>query len=86
MIIAKTSIRATLSVSFYTQDRMWNADGNLVHKKRQRSSENPKSDFQTTFVQINGNLFIKKLIILTYHFFIFHKHLVQHEYAHNMHS
>ena len=46
----------------------------------------PKIRFQTAFVQINSNLFIKKLIIQTYHFFIFHKHLVQHEYAHNMHS
>ncbi|WP_083299402.1 hypothetical protein [Neisseria sp. HMSC077D05] len=50
MDIAKTSIRATLTVPLYPQGRTWNVDGNSVRKERQRSSENPKSDFQTTFV------------------------------------
>ncbi|WP_146736716.1 hypothetical protein [Neisseria sicca] len=49
MDIAKTSIRATLSFFFCLQGRTWNADGNSARKERQRSSENPKPYFQTTF-------------------------------------
>ncbi|WP_448981446.1 hypothetical protein [Neisseria sicca] len=62
MDIAKTSIRAALTVLLYLQGRIWNADGNSARKERQRSSENPKSDFQTTFVPRTDKIRIDEAI------------------------
>ncbi|MBF1290552.1 MAG: hypothetical protein HXM81_00570 [Neisseria sicca] len=62
MDIAKTSIRAALTVPLYPQGRMWNADGNSARKERQRSSENPKSDFQTTFAPRTDKIRIDEAI------------------------